>query len=107
MSKHQVHAVMSNMQATSPLLKAIPFKSLLTLHVPGRVASFFGSAFMHVGGCRNCGPFLGTLNIRCRNIIGIQKGTIILTTTHVEASRRLAWFGASNAQGFEFEVPTL
>ena len=27
-------------------------------------------------------PFLGTLNIRCRIIIGIQKGTIILTTTH-------------------------
>ena len=25
----------------------------------------------------------GTLNIRCRNIIGIQKETIILTTTHV------------------------
>ena len=36
-----------------------------------------------VGGCQNCGPFLGTLNIRCRIIIGIQKGTIILTTTHV------------------------
>ena len=28
-------------------------------------------------------PFLGTLNIRCRIIIGIQKGTIILTTTHM------------------------
>ena len=28
-------------------------------------------------------PFLGTLNIRCRIIIGIQKGTIILTTTHI------------------------
>ena len=26
-------------------------------------------------------PF-GTLNIRCRIIIGTQKGTIILTTTH-------------------------
>ena len=26
---------------------------------------------------------LGTLNIRCRIIIGIQKGTIILTTTHI------------------------
>ena len=34
-------------------------------------------------GCQNCGPFLGTLNIRCRIIIGIQKGTIILTTTHL------------------------
>ena len=27
----------------------------------------------HVGGCQNYGPFLGTLNIRCRIIIGIQK----------------------------------
>ena len=34
-----------------------------------------------MGGCQNYGPFLGTLNIRCRIIIGIQKGTIILTTT--------------------------
>ena len=33
------------------------------------------------GGCQNSGPFLGTLNIRCRIIIGTQKGTIILTTT--------------------------
>ena len=30
-------------------------------------------------------PFLGTLNIRGRIIIGIQKGTIILTTTHIGA----------------------
>ena len=36
----------------------------------------------HMGGCQN-GPFLGTLNIRCRIIIGTQKGTIILTTSHV------------------------
>ena len=28
-------------------------------------------------------PFVGTLNSRCRIIIGIRKGTIILTTTHV------------------------
>ena len=28
-------------------------------------------------------PFLGTLNIRCRIIIGIQKGATILTTTHL------------------------
>ena len=37
-----------------------------------------------MGGCQNYGPFLGTLNIRCRIIIGTQKGTIILTTTHVD-----------------------
>ena len=36
-----------------------------------------------MGGCQDYGPFLGTLNIRCRIIIGIQKGTIILTATHM------------------------
>ena len=29
-------------------------------------------------------PFWGTLNIRCRIIIRIQKGTLILTTTHIK-----------------------
>ena len=37
-----------------------------------------------MGGCQNDGPFLGTLNIRGRIIMGIQKGTTILTTTHIE-----------------------
>ena len=45
--------------------------------------SLRGRPESHVGGWQNYGPFLGTLNIRCRIIIGIQKGTIILTTTHV------------------------
>ena len=27
-----------------------------------------------MGGCQNYGPFLGTLNVRCRIIIEIQKG---------------------------------
>ena len=40
-----------------------------------------GTIYIHTGGCQNYGPFLGTLNIGCRTIIGIQKGTIILTTT--------------------------
>ena len=35
-----------------------------------------------MGGCQNYDPFLVTLNIRCRIIIGIQKGTIIFTTRH-------------------------
>ena len=39
---------------------------------------------MDLGGCQNYGLFLGTLNIRCRIIKGIQKGTIILTTTHLK-----------------------
>ena len=36
-----------------------------------------------MGGYQNCGPFLCTLSLRCRVIIGIPKGTIILTTTPV------------------------
>ena len=36
-----------------------------------------------MGGWQNYGPFLGTLNIGWRTIIGIQKGTIMLTTTHM------------------------
>ena len=40
-------------------------------------------ATSHMGGCQNYGDFLGTLNIRGRIIIGTQKGTIILTTTHI------------------------
>ena len=38
-----------------------------------------------MAGCQNCGPFLGTLNIRCRIIIGTRKGTTIMTTTHVQS----------------------
>ena len=36
-----------------------------------------------MGGCQNHGPCFGYPNIWCRIIIGIQKGTIILTTTHI------------------------
>ena len=36
-----------------------------------------------MGSCQNYGPFLGTLTIRCRIILGTQKGTMILTTTHI------------------------
>ena len=36
-----------------------------------------------MGGCQNYGPFLGTLNIRCRIIIGTPKGTILSTTTQI------------------------
>ena len=38
---------------------------------------------IQMGGCHNYGPFLGTLNITCRIIIGIQTGTVILTTTQI------------------------
>ena len=55
---------------------------------PGRGLGFHSGGYclilrLHMGGCRNYGPFLGTLNIRCRITIGTQKGTIILTTTHI------------------------
>ena len=41
------------------------------------------SCSRYMGGCQNYGAFLGTLNIRCRIVIGTPKGTIILTTTHM------------------------
>ena len=37
----------------------------------------------HMVGCQSYGPFLGTLNTRCRIVIGTQKRTIIFTTTHI------------------------
>ena len=37
-------------------------------------------------GGQNCGPFLGTINIGCHIIIGIQKGTIIWTTTPMDVN---------------------
>ena len=42
-----------------------------------------------MGSCQNYGPFLGTLNNRCRIIIGTQKGTIILTTTHIATNLKV------------------
>ena len=46
----------------------------------------------YMGGCQNYGPFLGTLKIRCRTIIG-QKGTIVLTTTHLPTALNPRFFG--------------
>ena len=46
-----------------------------------------------MGGCQNHGPFSGTLNIRCRILIGTQKGTIILTTTHIAVVQVISWGG--------------
>ena len=43
----------------------------------------------YMGSCQNYGPFWGTLNNRCRIIIGTQKGTLILTTTHILGALRL------------------
>ena len=36
-----------------------------------------------MGDCQNYGPFLGPLSTGCRTILRNQKGTIILTTTHI------------------------
>ena len=36
-----------------------------------------------MGGCQNYGPFLGPYYSTAPSILGTQKGTIILTTTHV------------------------
>ena len=41
-------------------------------------------AAKHMGGCQNYGPFLGTLNIRCRIIMGIQKDHDFDNHPHVE-----------------------
>ena len=45
-------------------------------------------AAVHVGGCLNYGPLLGLLNARCRILPRTTKGTIILTTTHVQLPQR-------------------
>ena len=47
----------------------------------------------YMGGCENYGPFLGTLNIRCRIIIGIQIGAIKLTATHISRYRKCTGLG--------------
>ena len=61
-----------------------------------------------MGGCQTYGPFLGTLNIRCRIIIGIQKRTRILTTYHIgfmQATRQEALVPKfQNALGLGFRV---
>ena len=44
------------------------------------------TALAYMGSCQNYGPFLGTVNIRCRNIIRTQKRPIILRTTHILSS---------------------
>ena len=48
----------------------------------------------HMGACQNEGLLLGPLNTRCRSILRTQKGTIILTTTHILPCTRLTYLGA-------------
>ena len=44
-----------------------------------------------MGGCQNYGPILSPLNTRCRIILRTQKGTIILTTTHISIGPLLGY----------------
>ena len=39
--------------------------------------------WIYLGGCQNYGPFLGPKSNTAPIIWGTQKGTIILTTTHL------------------------
>ena len=52
-------------------------------------------------GSQNYGPFLGTLNIRCRIIVGIQKGPIILTTTQMSANEAVFGFTLLETSGLK------
>ena len=38
----------------------------------------------NMGGCQDYGPLLGPLNTRWRIILRTQKGTIVLTTAHMD-----------------------
>ena len=63
-----------------------PWSRLLQdcVHQARQSSSISYSSFgPHVGGCENYDPLLGTLNMKCRIIIRIQKGTTILTTTDI------------------------
>ena len=67
-----------------------------------RVVGLRGSR-VHVGSCQNYGPFLGTLNSRCRIILGTQTGTLILTATHVFRGSGV-WSSASWVKVVGFRV---
>ena len=47
---------------------------LLDISVAGGFSQLYIYIYIYMGGCQNYGPILGTLNIRCRIIIGTQKG---------------------------------
>ena len=84
-----------SLQKGTPLLRALESQADGLVRVLGRN---FSQHWVRLGTPRLCGnykgilkwvvvkimvPFWGTLNIRCRIIIGIPQGTIILTTTQV------------------------
>ena len=54
-----------------------------------RTPRYLHELIYHMGGFQNYGPLLGPLDTRCRIILRPQKGTIILTTTHMPNNRAL------------------
>ena len=56
-----------------------------------------------MGGCQNYGPFLGP-KIRCRMIIGTQKGTIILTTTHIITGFYRGYIGYNGKENGDYHL---
>ena len=51
---------------------------------PPRPEASMDMTWVNMGGCQKLRSlFGGNLNMRCRIVIGIQKGTIILTTAHM------------------------
>ena len=69
----------------------------LHAHLCSDAAKSEDSYVVHAG-CQNYGPFLGAPDIGCRIIIGIQKGTIILTTTHVQCTDLVSNYGVCARQ---------
>ena len=55
----------------------------------------------HMGGCQNYGPFFGPYYNTAPNISGIQKGTLILTTTHMIAKALLFWAWETQGLGLQ------
>ena len=70
-------------KAHSSRCTVLPRRGGCRLGLMLKVPIYGGWGKLYMGGCQNYDPFLGTLNIRCRIRLGIQKGTVVLTTTHL------------------------
>ena len=57
------------------------------IHICTCIDTLWNRKKNYMGGCQNYGPILGPRNIRCRIILRTQKGSIILTTTHIARSK--------------------
>ena len=72
-----------------------PFLGTLNIGITGTILGLYGddgkeNGNYYIGAIYHISPILITLNIRCCIIIGIQKGTIILTTTHITSALLLS-----------------